>query len=174
MGNGPKMLQDITMVGNDLELHQGGTGACGKGGQSVPCRLRTALVPGEGTHRGRRHVLIMRRKIMNKEMLDLVTWVIKATKSAGADDCKVNLDSDRSVEISYRDRRPENIKEASTKALNIEVYVNNRFSVQSTSDLRKGALQDFITNAVAATKLLAEDPQRSLPDPKYYQGRSET
>jgi TldD protein len=36
MGNGPKMLQDITMVGNDLELHQGGTGACGKGGQSVP------------------------------------------------------------------------------------------------------------------------------------------
>jgi TldD protein len=37
MGNGPKMLQDITMVGNDLELHQGGTGACGKGGQSVPC-----------------------------------------------------------------------------------------------------------------------------------------
>jgi TldD protein len=36
MGNGPKMLQDITMVGNDLELHQGGTDACGKGGQSVP------------------------------------------------------------------------------------------------------------------------------------------
>ncbi len=37
MGNGPKMLQDITMVGSDLELHPGGTGACGKGGQSVPC-----------------------------------------------------------------------------------------------------------------------------------------
>ena len=110
---------------------------------------------------------------MTKEMLDLVAWVIKATKSAGADNCKVNLDSNRSVEISYRDRQPENIKEASTKALNIEVFVNNRFSIQSTSDLRKGALQDFITNAVSATKLLAEDPLRSLPDPKYYQGRSE-
>jgi TldD protein len=36
MGNGPKMLQNITMVGNDLELHLGGTGACGKSGQSVP------------------------------------------------------------------------------------------------------------------------------------------
>ena len=110
---------------------------------------------------------------MNKEMLDLVAWVIKATKSAGADDCKVNLDSNRSVEISYRDRQPENIKEASTKALNIEIYVNKRFSMQSTSDLRKGALQDFIVNAVAATKLLAEDPLRTLPDPKYYQGRAE-
>jgi len=110
---------------------------------------------------------------MNKEMLDLVAWVIKAVKSAGADNCKVNLDSNRSVEISYRDRQPENIKEASTKALNIEVFVNGRFSIQSTSDLRKGALQDFIANAVAATKLLAEDPLRTLPDPKYYQGRAE-
>jgi PmbA protein len=115
----------------------------------------------------------MRRKIMNKEMQDLVAWVIKTTKSAGADNCKVNLDSNRSVEISYRDRQPENIKEASTKALNIEIFVNGRFSVQSTSDLRKGALQDFIANAVAATKLLAEDPFRTLPDPKYYQGRAE-
>jgi PmbA protein len=110
---------------------------------------------------------------MNKKMLDLVAWVIKATKSAGADNCKVTLDSNRSVEISYRDRKPENIKEASTKALNIEVFVNGRFSIQSTSDLRKGALQDFIVNAVTATKLLAEDPLRTLPDPKYYQGRAE-
>jgi TldD protein len=37
MGNGPKMLRNITMVAGDLELSQGGTGACGKGGQSVPC-----------------------------------------------------------------------------------------------------------------------------------------
>jgi TldD protein len=36
MGNGPKMLQNITILGNDLELYLGGTGACGKGGQSVP------------------------------------------------------------------------------------------------------------------------------------------
>jgi TldD protein len=36
MGNGPKMLRNITMVAGDLELSQGGTGACGKGGQAVP------------------------------------------------------------------------------------------------------------------------------------------
>lgn len=37
MGNGPKMLQNIGMVANDLKMFQGGTGACGKGGQAVPC-----------------------------------------------------------------------------------------------------------------------------------------
>jgi TldD protein len=36
MGNGPRMLQNITMLGSDLELHPGGGGTCGKGGQGVP------------------------------------------------------------------------------------------------------------------------------------------
>jgi TldD protein len=46
MGNGPKMLQNVIMVANDLELYQGGTGACGKDGQSMPVSfgLPTCLV----------------------------------------------------------------------------------------------------------------------------------
>ncbi len=36
MGNGPKMLQNVIMVANDLEMFRGGAGFCGKGGQSVP------------------------------------------------------------------------------------------------------------------------------------------
>jgi TldD protein len=46
MGNGPKMLKNITMLANDLEMFQGGGGACGKGGQSVPVGfgLPTCLV----------------------------------------------------------------------------------------------------------------------------------
>lgn len=37
MGNGPKMLKNITMVANNLEMNKGGSGSCGKGGQAVPC-----------------------------------------------------------------------------------------------------------------------------------------
>ncbi len=37
IGNGPKMLMNISMVGNDLEMTKGGGGMCGKGGQGVPC-----------------------------------------------------------------------------------------------------------------------------------------
>jgi TldD protein len=36
MGNGPKMLRNITMVANDLKMAEGGSGMCGKGGQAVP------------------------------------------------------------------------------------------------------------------------------------------
>ncbi len=46
MGNGPKMLTQVTMVANDLKLAEGGAGACGKGGQAVPVSfgLPTVLV----------------------------------------------------------------------------------------------------------------------------------
>jgi PmbA protein len=109
---------------------------------------------------------------MNKEMYDLVAWSIKAAKSAGADECRVGMNSRRFVEISYRERKPENIKEASTRSFGIEVFVNGRYSSQSTSDLRKNALKGFISNAIATTKLLEEDPYRTLPDPKYYKERA--
>ncbi len=110
---------------------------------------------------------------MNKEMYDLAGWSIKTAKSAGADDSRVSINKERFVEISYRERKPENIKEASTNGLYIEIYVNGRYSGQSTSDLRKDALKNFISNAVGATKLLAEDPYRSLPDSKYYKDRAQ-
>ncbi len=36
MGNGPKMLRNVIMVANDLQMYQGGAGTCGKDGQGVP------------------------------------------------------------------------------------------------------------------------------------------
>ncbi len=110
---------------------------------------------------------------MNKQMHDLAAWSIKTARSAGADDCRVSINNERFVEIRYRKRKPENIKEAASKGLFIEIYVDGRYSGQSTSDLRRNALKDFISNAVATTRLLAEDPYRTLPDPMYYQGRSD-
>ena len=46
MGNGPKMLANITMAANDLEMSLGGAGQCGKSGQGVPVSfgLPTCLV----------------------------------------------------------------------------------------------------------------------------------
>lgn len=110
---------------------------------------------------------------MKQELYNLAESGIQTAKAAGAAACRIGIDTERTVEISYRERKPENIKEASTKALSLEIFVDGRYSSMNTSDLRKDALKDFIGRAVAQTRLLAEDPFRSLPDPKYYQGRQE-
>lgn len=53
MGNGPKMLENITMVAHDLVMDDGGAGACGKAGQAVPtgfgmptCLIKSMTVGG--------------------------------------------------------------------------------------------------------------------------------
>lgn len=110
---------------------------------------------------------------MNKETREIAAAAVKFAQAAGAGAAAADLTTNRQVEISYRERKPETIKEAATRDLQLTLYVDGRFSSQGTSDLRPDALKRFVTDAVAATRLLAPDPQRSLPDPKYYEGRAQ-
>ncbi len=103
---------------------------------------------------------------------DLADWVITQTKNSGANDCRVSVSKRRLVEINYRDRKPEVIKEATTQNLYLEVFINNRSASQATPDLRQSTLPGFITGVIESAKIMEEDPFRTLPDPKYYEGRS--
>ncbi|TFH46537.1 MAG: TldD/PmbA family protein, partial [Bacteroidia bacterium] len=60
MGNGPKMLANITMAADDLEMYLGGAGQCGKNGQGVPvsfgmptCLVKSLTVGGTQQKGGR-------------------------------------------------------------------------------------------------------------------------
>ncbi len=82
---------------------------------------------------------------MKQELYDLAGMVIAAAKAAGADGCRASIGS-RAVGGSgaTADRNPENIKEASTKSLGIEVFAGGRYSPQQrTSDLRPDSLEDL-------------------------------
>ena len=109
---------------------------------------------------------------MKKDMLELCAWVIDQAKKAGAKDSRTRFTRTRFVEIGYRERKPETIAESTNQSVILQLFVDGRFSSQSTADLRKSALADFVSNAVATTRLIAKDEYRSLPDPKYYQGRA--
>ena len=60
MGNGPKMLANITVAANDLKMYYGGAGQCGKDGQGVPvsfgmptCLVKSLTVGGTQQKGGR-------------------------------------------------------------------------------------------------------------------------
>ncbi len=109
---------------------------------------------------------------MKNDMLDLCAWTIDEAKRAGAKEVKAAVSRSRSVELRYRERKPETVKEATEQSLSLHVYADGKYSAQGTADLRKESLRQFIASAVATTRLLAEDPHRSLPDAKYYAGRA--
>ena len=110
---------------------------------------------------------------MSKEMINLCESVLKTAKDAGADDCRVAFSKRRFVEVHYREQKPENVKEAATRSISVDIFVNDRYSSQSSADLRKESLNSFVVNMIESARLLEEDTYRNLPDPKYYEGQQD-
>jgi PmbA protein len=106
-----------------------------------------------------------------KECYELARWAVARARECGARDAAADVTDQREIQVQFRDRQLEKLQESSRHALGISVYLNNRFSAQSTNDLRRESLSTFIEEAVAVTKYLSEDRFRLLPDPKYYAGR---
>lgn len=79
----------------------------------------------------------------------------------------------REVSVQRRDGKLERINEATTRGLFLQLYVDGRYSAVSTNDLRPGALDAFIAEAVALARALERDPFRALPAPALYLGQAE-
>lgn len=105
---------------------------------------------------------------MSLNRMDLAEWAIKNAQKKGASQVAVNISNQRQVEIEFRDKKLETLKESTQNSLSIDIYVDNKYSSHSTNDLRKESLERLIEEAVAGTKYLAKDEYRALPDPKYY------
>ncbi|HEX2833032.1 MAG TPA: TldD/PmbA family protein [Thermoanaerobaculia bacterium] len=110
-------------------------------------------------------------KTNDQDMLSIAQACIGIAKNAGAKDAAARAYRVRDVSLDYRDDKVERISESTTRGVNIQLYVDGRFSSASTSDLRPDALKTFITDAVALAKTISADPFRALPDPALYKGQ---
>jgi len=105
-----------------------------------------------------------------KEKMELARWASDYAVKMGADQASIDLAQSRDIETEFRQGKLDQLKESTQSSLSLTLYANKRYSSHSTNDIKKESLKDFITEAVAMTKYLNEDPYRSLPDPKFYEG----
>ncbi|MFN3199066.1 MAG: TldD/PmbA family protein [Bradymonadia bacterium] len=98
---------------------------------------------------------------------------VALAKKHGADDVVASIGRSRGVELEWRDGKMERVQDQTTQGLSLRLYVNGRYSANSTNDLRPEALDAFVGEAVAMTQLLEPDPHRNLPDPSMYEGRAD-
>jgi PmbA protein len=106
-----------------------------------------------------------------KEKYDLADLVIEHALKSGAQQVSVTIYENRNNNIEIRDQKIDNLKESNQSGLSISLYVDRKYSSHSTNRLKKEDLFSFVDEAIAATRYLAEDEFRSLPDPElYYKG----
>jgi PmbA protein len=111
---------------------------------------------------------------MSADSMDKIAEATVArAKKTGAQQAAVTAHRRRDVELTWRDGKLEKVSEAVGKRLDVELFVDGRYALLSTSDLRPTALDKFVAEAVTLTRALAPDPHRALPEPALYAGQSD-
>lgn len=109
-----------------------------------------------------------------KEQLELGKKVIDMAQSAGAKESAVNVSFNRDVECELRDGKIEKLSDSQPRAIDLQLYVDGRYASHNTTDLRPASLEKFVKEAVALTRLLQADPNRSLPEAKWTKAEGTT
>jgi len=100
-----------------------------------------------------------------KEKYELANTVMEHALQGGAQQVSVRIYESRSSNIEIRDMNIDSLKEANRSGLSVDLYVDKKYSSHSTNRLKKEDLFKFIDEAIIATRYLAEDEFRQLPDP---------
>lgn len=102
---------------------------------------------------------------MNK---DIATAALEMSLKAGASDARISLFEGKESSIEMTDAQVENLKESFSSSLNISIFTEGKFGAFYTNRLEKEDLRSFIDNCIKATRLIAPDPFRKLPESSLY------
>ncbi|MDR0695104.1 MAG: TldD/PmbA family protein [Prevotellaceae bacterium] len=109
--------------------------------------------------------------MITKQHKNLAQEMIELAKQNGCSASRISIGSGTESSFEYRDTQLEQLQQSSQNQLSVSLFVDGRFGSYSTNRIEKNELKKFIKNAIDATRYLAEDPHRTLPDPAlYYKG----
>lgn len=108
-----------------------------------------------------------------KEFERIASLVCEKAKKKGAQQAAASLWFSKNYKVVIRDGKQEEISSSVSRGLSLSIYIDGRYGSHSTSILEETELKGFVEGAVDMTKLLMPDKFRALPDPKYYQNRSQ-
>jgi PmbA protein len=112
--------------------------------------------------------------MINKEYKDLGQWALKFALAKGCSDARVVISTGTNNNFEYRDTQLEKLEQSSENGMTIHLFVDGRYSSYSTNRLEKNELEKFILHGIEATRYLAKDEFRKLPDSsRYYKGMGE-
>lgn len=102
---------------------------------------------------------------MSRSLLEQAKAVVRQAQQLGAQGVRASLGRSRDSRVEWRDGELDRLRESTRMSLGVTLFVDGRYSSNSTSDLRPAAVERFLQKTVAMTRVLAEDPHRQLPDP---------
>ena len=102
--------------------------------------------------------------ITDKE-LNFVQEALQSSLRLGAQKARATLSKSEEDLVATLDGEVDRVTHCADRSLSLALFVDGKFGSYSTNKLEPEALEAFIAKAVEATRMVAEDPCRDLPDP---------
>ncbi|CAO0821803.1 PmbA protein [Desulfarculales bacterium] len=102
------------------------------------------------------------------ELSQVAEKTLKAAKQVGAQEAAANVIRSRFVDVGFRNGGLEKASTSIRQGMTVRLFLDGRYAMHSTSDLRPEALAVFMAKAAALIRLLEPDANRSLPEPARY------
>ena len=103
--------------------------------------------------------------MLTEKELQFVRDALETARRLGAQHARATLSVSEEDLVATLDGEVDRVTHCADRSLSLALFVDGRFGSYSTNKLEPAALEAFIAEAVAATRILAEDPFRVLPDP---------
>ncbi len=101
----------------------------------------------------------------------LAQWAMDYAIKNGCQAARVSISTGSNTTFQLRDAKMDKLQQATESGLSLILYVDGRYGSYSTNRLDKKELETFIKNGIDATRYLAKDEARVLPDASlYYKG----
>jgi PmbA protein len=109
--------------------------------------------------------------MISQEYKKLAKWAMKYALDKGCSDVRVSVYARTNNSFEYRDTQLDKIEQSTEGGMNIHLFVDEKYASYSTNRLNRKELERYIANGVEATRFLAKDEFRKLPQPAlYYKG----
>ena len=103
--------------------------------------------------------------MITEKELQFVREALALARQAGAQKARATLSKSEEDLVATLDGEVDRVTHCADRSLSLALFVDGRFGSYSTNKLERSALEGFIRRAVAATRMVAGDPCRDLPDP---------
>lgn len=100
---------------------------------------------------------------MSNSLLETTAAVLQAAKKHGATNARAEVSRSRESSVEWRDGKLDRLRESTRMGVSVALFVDGRYSANGTSDLRPEALDRFVAESVAMTRVLQADLHRKLP-----------
>ncbi len=109
--------------------------------------------------------------MITNENKKLAQWAMEYALKNGCQASRINLYYGSNTSFEIRDMKIDRLQQAAENSMSIHLFVDGRYGSYSTNRLDKQELERFIKEGIDATRYLAEDKARTLPDTSlYYKG----